>query len=76
MTFIAKNPISSAKLETTPSSPVVGSRGLFPKEDGWYDINDDGTAKKLATEDDIGDIESALDGIIAIQNSLIGGETS
>ena len=52
MSFIAKNPLSATKLETSPPSPIEGARGLFPKEDGWYDINDNGEAKKILTEGD------------------------
>ena len=42
MSFIAKNPISAAQVSSTPSAPIKGTRGLFAKEDGWYDIDDNG----------------------------------
>lgn len=50
MSFIANNPISSAKIETSPT-PSEGTRGLFPSSDGWYDIDDNGNVKKILTND-------------------------
>ena len=47
MSFIAKNPLSIPKIETTPSLPMPGTRALFATEDGWYDIDSDGVIKKL-----------------------------
>ena len=50
MFFIAKNPITMFKTDT-PSTPPVGTRGLFPKEDGWYDVDSDGNVRKLGGTD-------------------------
>lgn len=53
MAFIANNPISSAVAESSPSSPQKGTRGIFPKSDGWYDLSDEGSEKKLSTEEEV-----------------------
>lgn len=47
MSFIAKNPLIIPEIKHTPSAPLVGTRGLFPKEDGWYDVDSDGNVRKL-----------------------------
>lgn len=68
MSFIAKNPISAAEVTSSPSPPQKGARGVFAKEDGWYDIDSEGNASKLVTEDNIpsthpakvGDVETAI----------------
>ena len=53
MSFIAKNPISAAKIDIAPPSPYSGMRGLYPQTDGWYDIDDNGDTKKLAYEEEV-----------------------
>lgn len=68
MSFIAKNPISTTEVTSIPPVPIKGTRGIFAKEDGWYDIDSEGNASKLVTEDDIpsthpakaGDVETAI----------------
>ena len=52
MSFIAKNPLILPEIEHTPSVPN-GTRGLFAKKDGWYEIDSDGNIRKIATYDDI-----------------------
>lgn len=47
MSFNVKNPLSAPMVRKSPPPPVDGARGLFPMEDGWYDIDDDGTVSKL-----------------------------
>lgn len=51
MSFIAKNPLIIPEVENTPSPPIPGARGLFAGKDGWYDIDSDGTIKKLAPQE-------------------------
>lgn len=51
MSFIAKNPLSLPEIEHTPSTPP-GTRGLFAKEDGWYDIDSSGKTRKLGTSEE------------------------
>ena len=46
MSFIAKNPLSLPEIRNTPSTPP-GTRGLFAKEDGWYEIDSNGVVKKI-----------------------------
>ena len=50
MSFIAKNPISAAEITSLPPVPIKGTRGIFAKEDGWYDIDDEGNVKKLGSD--------------------------
>lgn len=45
-----KNPLISPEVETSPVTPLLGTRGLFPKADGWYDIDDEGNVSKLGGE--------------------------
>ncbi len=55
MAFIAKNPLSVPVIKNTPSTPL-GTRGLFAKEDGWYDIGADGKVKSLQfSENSVGE---------------------
>lgn len=49
MAFIAKNPMIAPEIQTNPPTPMSGTRGLFPKSDGWYDIDDSGTVKKIGS---------------------------
>lgn len=53
MSFIAKNPLTIPKASKAPSAPIQGTRGLFAKEDGWYDIDDSGNERKIISEDDL-----------------------
>lgn len=53
MSFIAKNPLTIPKVSKAPSAPIQGARGLFAKEDGWYDIDDSGNERKIISEDDL-----------------------
>ena len=46
MPFIAKNPLILPEIRETPSTPP-GTRGLFAKEDGWYEVDSNGVVKKL-----------------------------
>lgn len=52
MSFIAKNPLTLPEIKHTPST-LPGTRGLFAKEDGWYEVDSNGNARKVATVDDI-----------------------
>ena len=47
MSFIPKNPISTPVISENPPSPPTGARGLFAKDDGWYDIDVNGNIKKI-----------------------------
>lgn len=47
MSFIAKNPLSLPEINYAPSTPLKGTRGLYPKEDGWYDIDDNGNVSGI-----------------------------
>lgn len=52
MSFIAKNPLTLPEIKHTPSA-LPGTRGLFAKEDGWYEVDSNDNAIKIATIDDI-----------------------
>lgn len=52
MSFIAKNPLTMPEIKYTPSTPS-GTRGIFAKEDGWYEVDSNGKVYKLATLDDV-----------------------
>lgn len=56
MAFNPMNPISAPKITSSPPSPMTGTRGLYPTTDGWVDIDDDGTEKKLLDENSISGI--------------------
>lgn len=48
MSFIAKNPLTMPEVESSPSVPKHGTRGLFAGKDGWYEISPSGEKKKLS----------------------------
>ena len=50
MSFIAKNPLVASVTLSPPSTPPLGTRGLFPMFDGWYDVDADGVVKKLGSD--------------------------
>ena len=50
MSFIAENPLIVPEVESTPSTPPLGARGLFAGKDGWYDIDDTGSVKKIGSD--------------------------
>ena len=47
MSLDIKNPIMSPISINTPSSALSGTRGLFPRKDGWYDIDESGNITSL-----------------------------
>ena len=61
MAFIAKNPLCAPEVSDTPPSPIAGTRGLFPKSDGWYDIDDEGNENRIATCEDVDVIDNKVD---------------
>lgn len=64
MSFMATNPILVPKVTSSPSVPIKGTRGIFAKEDGWYDIDDDGVVSKLGSDpNSIIAIQEQIDGI-------------
>ena len=67
MSFIAKNPLMIPEITDTPSAPLSGARGLFAKEDGWYDIDSQGNVKKIS---DGGEYVSAP---VKASVSILGG---
>ena len=52
MSFIAKNPMTIPEIETAPPTPLTGTRGLFAKSDGWYDIDNEGNMNGLQHKTD------------------------
>ena len=51
MVFIAKNPIVAPETNSPPV-PSQNTRGIFPKDDGWYEIDDKGNVRKLVADED------------------------
>lgn len=61
MSFNTKNPYMATKLSSSPEIPIIGTRGIFPQNNGWYDIDDNGTTRRFLTEDDIVTTQAELD---------------
>ena len=55
MSFIAKNPLIIPEVQKPSSTPTPGMRGLFAKNDGWYEIDSDGNEKRLGGGSNIDD---------------------
>ena len=53
MSFIPKNPLIIPEIESSPSTPFAGTRGIFAKKDGWYEVDANGLEQKLTTDADI-----------------------
>ena len=51
MAFIAKNPMVAPETNS-PLVPPQNTRAIFPKDDGWYEIDDNGNVSKLIAEED------------------------
>lgn len=47
MSFIPKNPLTIPEITSPPSPPDPGKRGLFAKEDGWYEIDSNNKVTKI-----------------------------
>lgn len=52
MSVVPKSSSENSEQRKAPSVPQK-TRGLFPRDDGWYDVDENGGEKKLATMDDI-----------------------
>ena len=50
MAFIAKNPIVAPETNS-PLVPPQNTRAIFPRDDGWYEIDDKGNVSKLVTDE-------------------------
>lgn len=50
MSFIPKNPLSIPEIKDTPST-LSGTRGLFAKEDGFYEVDANGRVSKITNDD-------------------------
>ncbi len=73
MSFIPKSPLMLPEIEHTPSTPS-GTRGLFAKEDGWYDIDSNGKVSKIANDEavkNLGAIKSSVHILGGVQNWTI-----
>ena len=73
MSFIAKNPLIIPEVENTPSLPIPGTRGLFAKKDGWYEIDAGGNVVKVANLNDLRGGSGAAASIYAYVH-ILGGE--
>lgn len=62
MSFIAENPLIIPKVESVSPIPL-GARAIFPKQDGWYDVDSEGVVSKILDDNDgslIIDIETSI----------------
>ena len=53
MAYLVKNPLIASKTGENPPNTPKGMRGIFPKDDGWYDIDENGEITKIPTKEDI-----------------------
>ena len=63
MSFIPKNPLILPEISNPPSPPMSGTRGVFAKEDGWYEIDADNNINKIATMQDVENSGGSIDNI-------------
>ena len=63
MAFIPKNPLSVPEISSAPETPNVGVRGLYAKDDGWYDIDSDGNSTKIASGGSVDEVQHEINNI-------------
>ena len=72
MSFIPKNPLSMPEIDKTPPTPSSGTRGLFAKKDGWYEIDCNGNEKKIGSDVEIEiDNELSTTSTNPVQNKVV-----
>lgn len=49
MSFIAKNPLVAPTTDNTPPTPPKGTMGIFPTQDGWKQIDDEGNITDIGS---------------------------
>ena len=67
MPFIPKNPLIVPEVESPPSAPFAGTRGIFAGKDGWSDIDSNGKTNRFVTSKDI---EEALEEIASLKEII------
>lgn len=70
MSFIAKNPLTIPEVESSPSVPKSGTRGLFAGKDGWYDVDSSQNVSKIAT---LQEVDSKIEDI-KVDTSIINNK--
>ena len=60
MPFIARNPLTIPEVELPSSAPKVGTRGLFARSDGWYDIDSSGKVSKISGNSTNKELENSV----------------
>jgi hypothetical protein len=75
MSFIANNPILAAEATSPPPLPKKGTRGLFPKEDGWYDYDEMGNVTRVATSAELKKISENIEKLGNKQDELTFDDT-
>ena len=73
MPFIAKNPLIIPEVESSPSVPKHGTRGIFSGKDGLYEIDSNGNVTKIANINDFGGGLGAATSVYAYVH-ILGGE--
>lgn len=50
MSFLPKSPLISSEAKTIPASIPSGTRALFARNDGWYEMDSKGNVKKISPD--------------------------
>ena len=74
MSFIAKNPLIIPEIETAPSPPQPGTRALFAKKDGWYEIDSNNKTRKVTNDNNGGSSDSTVTPVYSYVNILGGAD--
>ena len=77
MAYLIKNPLIANKIDTNPPPTPTGMRGIFPKDDGWYDVDENGEVKKIPFDGEGGgsvEIDDTLTVSGAAADSKVTGE--
>ena len=70
MSFIAKNPLSLPQNNKAPSTPT-GTRGLFAKEDGFYEVDSNGVVSKLCNTNNIKEDNTFVVNVINSEDNIV-----
>lgn len=64
-----RNPLRLLARSSAPSPPEAGFRSLYPKADGWYDLDEAGVETRLgssgSSSPELYDSVSAPDGVVS-----------
>lgn len=78
MSFITKNPLIAPEVNTLSSVPETGTRGIYARQDGWYDIDSNNNKRKIATDEDVNAAIESVDEFLpgkVVDGGMVFGET-